>query len=78
MPRARASTGSARGRSGLRARRPRRRRLPFNYGSGDDDPQDGAHGTFDQLYPLGHAYYGYIDPFALQNLRNTEVTPSVT
>ena len=46
----------------------------FNYGSGDDDPHDGVHGTFDQLYPLGHAYYGYIDLFALQNLRNTEVT----
>ena len=46
----------------------------FNLGSGDDDPTDGVHGTFDQLYPLGHAYYGYMDFFALQNLRNTEVT----
>ncbi len=46
----------------------------FNLGSGDDDPADGVHGTFDQLYPLGHAYYGYMDFFALQNLRNVEVT----
>ena len=46
----------------------------FNAGSGDDDPTDGVHGTFDQLYPLGHSYYGYMDLFALQNLRNTEVT----
>ena len=46
----------------------------FSYGSGDDDPHDGVHATFDQLYPLGHAYYGYIDLFALQNLRNTEIT----
>ena len=46
----------------------------FNFGSGDDDPADGVHGTFDQLYPLGHAYYGYMDFFALQNLRNAEVT----
>ena len=46
----------------------------FNLGSGDDDPSDGVHRTFDQLYPLGHAYYGYMDLFALQNLRNTEVT----
>ena len=46
----------------------------FNLGSGDDDPADAVHGTFDQLYPLGHAYYGYMDFFALQNLRNTEVT----
>lgn len=49
----------------------------FNYGSGDDDPTDGVHGTFDQLYPLGHAYYGYLDLFALQNLRNTEVTVEI-
>ncbi len=46
----------------------------FNLGSGDDDPADRVHGTFDQLYPLGHAYYGYMDLFALQNLRNAEVT----
>ena len=46
----------------------------FNVGSGDDDPTDGVHGTFDQLYPLGHAYYGYMDLFALQNLLNVEVT----
>ena len=46
----------------------------LNLGSGDDDPADGVHGTFDQLYPLGHAWYGYMDLFALQNLRNTEVT----
>ena len=25
----------------------------FNLGSGDHDPTDGVHGTFDQLYPLG-------------------------
>ena len=36
----------------------------FHLGSGDDDPADGVHGTFDQLYPLGHAYYGYMDFFA--------------
>ena len=46
----------------------------YNYGSGDDDPTDGVHGTFDNLYPLNHAYYGYMDLFALQNLHNLEVT----
>lgn len=45
----------------------------INVGSGDGDPADGIHGTFDQLYPLGHAYYGYMDLFALRNLRNAEV-----
>ena len=46
----------------------------FNYGGGDDDPTDGVHRTFDNLYPLNHAFYGYMDFFALQNLRNTELT----
>ena len=46
----------------------------INVASGDGDPADGVHGTFDQLYPLGHAYYGHMDLFALQNLRNAEVT----
>lgn len=46
----------------------------FNLGSGDDDPDDGVHGTFDNLYPLNHVYYGTMDLFALQNLRNVEVS----
>ena len=31
------------------------------------------HATFDNLYPLNHVYYGYMDLFALQNLRNVEL-----
>lgn len=46
----------------------------FNYGSGDDDPNDGEHGTFDNQYPLNHAYYGFMDFFSLQNMRNAELT----
>jgi len=49
----------------------------FNLGSGDDDPDDGVHRTFDNLYPLNHAFYGYMDFFALQNLRNLELTAEV-
>ena len=45
-----------------------------NFGSGDDDPGDGVHGTLDNLYPLNHVYYGYMDLFTLQNLRNLEVS----
>ncbi len=45
----------------------------INFGEGDDDPSDGVHRTFDNLYPLNHAFYGYMDFFALQNLRNIEV-----
>lgn len=46
----------------------------YNFGSGDDDPADGDHETFDNLYPLNHAYYGYMDFFSLQNLHNVELT----
>ena len=50
--------------------------VAYNFGSGDDDPDDGTHGTFDNLYPLNHAFYGYMDFFALQNLHNFETTVS--
>jgi len=40
----------------------------FDYASGDDNPNDGDLGTFDQLYPLGHAYFGYIDAVGRQNI----------
>lgn len=36
--------------------------------SGDADPFDGVHGTFNQLFPLGHAYFGYLDLLARQNI----------
>jgi len=35
--------------------------VAYNYGSGDNNPRDGRHQTFDNLYPLNHAYYGYMD-----------------
>jgi len=46
--------------------------VAYNYGSGDSDPQDEQHQTFDNLYPLNHAYYGYMDLFSLQNIHNAE------
>ena len=42
--------------------------------SGDGDALDGDHETFDNLYPLNHANYGYMDFFGLPNLENWEVT----
>lgn len=40
----------------------------FDYASGDDDPLDDDIGTFNQLFPLGHAYFGYIDALGRQNV----------
>jgi hypothetical protein len=40
----------------------------YNYASGDDDPNDGDHTTFDNLFPTNHAFYGYMDFFSWQNI----------
>ncbi|MHC5158560.1 MAG: alginate export family protein, partial [Planctomycetota bacterium] len=42
--------------------------LFYDYASGDSDPTDGTHGTFNQLFPLGHAYFGYLDRVGRQNI----------
>jgi len=44
----------------------------YNIGSGDSNPNDNIHQTFDNQYPLNHAYYGYMDFFSLQNMQNLE------
>ncbi|MDQ6986894.1 MAG: alginate export family protein [Mariprofundaceae bacterium] len=46
--------------------------MAYNTGSGDKNSADTRHQTFDNLYPLNHAYYGYMDFFSLQNMRNAE------
>ncbi len=48
----------------------------YDYASGDDDPSDGTHETFDNIYyiPLNHAYYGFMDFFSWQNLHHAAVT----
>jgi hypothetical protein len=46
----------------------------YNFGSGDGDTSDGEHHTFDNQYPLNHAYYGFMDLFSLQNMHNFEAT----
>jgi hypothetical protein len=40
----------------------------FDYASGDDDPGDSSVETFNQLFPLGHAYLGFIDIVGRQNI----------
>ena len=50
----------------------------YNYGTGDGDATDTQHSTFDNQYPLNHAYYGYMDFFSLQNMHNLEATAVTT
>ncbi len=47
--------------------------LSFAWASGDGDSQDNRHETFDNLYPLNHAYYGDLDLISLQNVRAIEL-----
>jgi len=42
--------------------------IGFDYASGDDAAGDGDVETFNQLFPLGHAYNGYMDLIGRQNI----------
>ncbi|HXJ76649.1 MAG TPA: alginate export family protein, partial [Candidatus Dormibacteraeota bacterium] len=44
--------------------------LEYAHGSGDSDAHDGRHGTFENLFPTNHKFYGYMDFFSLQNLHD--------
>ena len=50
----------------------------FDIASGDDDPTDGDLETFNQLFPLGHAYFGYIDVIGRQNIIDAHPGVEVT
>lgn len=45
----------------------------YDWASGDDDPTDDEHGTFNQLFPLGHKYMGYADLVARQNINDVNL-----
>jgi hypothetical protein len=40
----------------------------FDWSTGDRDPTDNTHGTFNQLFPLGHKYFGWMDQIGRQNI----------
>jgi hypothetical protein len=48
--------------------------LEYNFASGDSDPTDGKHETFDNLFPTNHKSYGYMDFVSLQNIHNLRVS----
>lgn len=51
--------------------------IEYNYASGDEDPTDGDSGTFDNLYPTNHKFYGFIDLFAWKNIHNPHLVLAV-
>ena len=44
--------------------------LEYAYGSGDSNPTNSTHNTFDQLYPTGHKFEGYMDFASWQNIHD--------
>jgi hypothetical protein len=44
--------------------------IEYAYSSGDDNSTDGTHGTFDNLFPTNHKFYGYMDFVSLQNIQD--------
>ena len=48
----------------------------YNYASGDSDPTDGDHTTFDNLFPTNHKFYGFMDFVSWQNIHNARLTTS--
>jgi len=49
----------------------------FDWATGDKDPADRTVQTFDQLFPLGHKYFGYLDLVGRQNVIGPNVNFSV-
>lgn len=44
--------------------------LEYAHGSGDSNPGDDKHETFENLFPTNHKFYGYMDLVSLQNIHN--------
>jgi hypothetical protein len=51
--------------------------LEYNYASGDSNPNDDKHETFENLFPTNHKFYGYMDFLSLQNIHNVRLTSSI-
>jgi hypothetical protein len=51
--------------------------LGLDYASGDDDGPGGDVGTYDQLFPTGHLWFGWIDAVGRQNVLAARATASV-
>lgn len=52
--------------------------IEYNYATGDSNAADGRIGTFQNLFPTNHPFYGYMDTFSWQNMHNPAVKFSVT
>ncbi len=51
--------------------------LIYSYGSGDRSATDPKSGTFQNLFPTNHLFYGYMDLSSLQNLHDIRVAATI-
>ncbi|MCP5557048.1 MAG: alginate export family protein [Verrucomicrobiaceae bacterium] len=47
--------------------------VQYNYSPGDDDASDGDVGTFQNLFPTNHMFYGFMDTTGWANMNNPQV-----
>ena len=45
----------------------------YNFATGDQNPRDGTHGTFDVLYPTPHGKYGLADQVGWKNIHDVRL-----
>lgn len=51
--------------------------LEYAFSSGDSDPFDDTHETFDNLFHTNHKFYGYMDFISLQNIQDLRASLSL-
>ncbi len=51
--------------------------LAYSFATGDSNPADGKHQTFENLFPTNHKFYGYMDFVSWQNIHDPQLTASV-
>ncbi len=51
--------------------------LEYNFASGDSNPRDDVHETFENLFPTNHKFYGYMDFFSWQNMHEVRLSASL-
>lgn len=51
--------------------------LEYNFASGDGNATDGRHGTFENLFPTNHKFYGFMDFVSWQNIHNVRLSSSL-
>jgi hypothetical protein len=52
--------------------------LYYDWASGDANPNNGRHGTFNQLFPWGHRYFGFMDLVGRQNIRDLNLLATLS